>query len=69
MFPGFGCSSDLVASIVAELEKRMLSMGEVRQTQLQDNNAERVAIINEKLDLIVQHMLDMAPTSSTISDR
>jgi hypothetical protein len=67
--PGFGCSTDLVSSIAAELQDRMNTRGGRRQLELKDAIAEKVIIVNEKLDLILYHMMSEAPASNFVEDR
>jgi len=54
--PGWGCDAVLTSAISSDLERRMVGRGNVAQIKAQADLAEKVEIINAKLDIALAHL-------------
>lgn len=77
IIPSFGCDRDAVNCIVQELNERVASRGDAAQVLTSLKVAARTNEINEKMELIAQHLMEVKnvqgstppPTAFTIEDR
>ena len=72
--PGFGCSTELVEEIVAELKARMKARGDTGQIQRAETMLEElkevqhdVEAMNSKIDAILAHLKITPPASASMA--
>lgn len=66
--PGCGCEQEAVDEIVEELKSRQRGRGDTAQIQRTEQINQRLSEMDEKLDLIMQH-LNITPQSLRMTDR